>query len=130
MLEWDQILPLQMFALNKLVNNIVKLNVTIIIHTYVKNAIFLFPVLAPSEISQPTSSVTDENNVVITWDTPENENGVLLYYEVNIYNQLSNYSEIIRLMPDALKSVSFDDLGKLPSYAYLMNCVSNLQKIS
>ena len=74
---------------------------------------FLFPILAPSEISQPTSSVRDENNVVITWDTPENENGVLRYYQVNIYNQLRNYSEIVRLMPDALKSVSFDDLGKI-----------------
>lgn len=96
-----------MFALNKLVNNIK------IMHTHAQNAIFLFPTLAPSEISQPTSSVTDVNNIMITWDTPENENGVLLYYQVNIYNQLRNYSEIVRLMPDALKSVSFDDLGKV-----------------
>lgn len=56
--------------------------------------------------------MTDENNVVITWDTPENENGVLLYYNVSIYNQLRNYSERISLMPDDMKSVSFDDLSK------------------
>lgn len=54
----------------------------------------------------------DENNVVITWDTPENENGVLLYYNVSIYNQLRNYSERISLMPDDMKSVSFDELSK------------------
>lgn len=55
----------------------------------------------------------NENNVVITWDTPQNENGVLLYYKVSIYNQLRNYSEIVRVMPDARKNVSFDDLGKI-----------------
>jgi hypothetical protein len=54
----------------------------------------------------------DENNVAITWDTPENENGVLLYYNVSIYNQLRNYSESVSLMPDDRKSVSFDGLGK------------------
>ena len=59
------------------------------------------------------SSVTDENNVAITWDTPENENGVLLYYQVTIFNQLRNYSEVVRLTPDEIKSVSFDDLGKI-----------------
>ena len=56
--------------------------------------------------------MTDENNVVITWDTPENENGVLLYYNVSIYNQLREYSERISLMPDDMKSVSFDELSK------------------
>ena len=81
----------------------------------------MLKLIAPSEVSQPTSNVMDDNNVVITWDTPENENGILLYYKVSIYNQLHNYSEIVMLMPDATKSVSFDDLGKSTSASKLRN---------
>ena len=67
---------------------------------------------APSEVAQPMSMVPDDNNVVITWDTPDDENGVLLYYQITIYNELHNYTEVIRLTPDDEKSVNFDDLGK------------------
>ena len=58
------------------------------------------------------SSVTDENNIVITWNTPENENGVIRNYTVTIYNQLRNYSETITRMRDDQKSVSINELGK------------------
>ena len=53
-----------------------------------------------------------DNDVNIVWETPENENGVLLYYRVTIYNVLRNYTEVVRLTPDQAKSVNYDDLGK------------------
>ena len=54
-----------------------------------------------------------ENNVTVTWETPENENGVLLYYQVKIFNRLRNYSKIVNLTIDEAKSVNFDKLGKI-----------------
>ena len=66
---------------------------------------------APSVVAQPMITLSGENNVNITWETPENENGVLLYYQVKIFNELHNYNETVTLTPDEAKSVNFGELG-------------------
>ena len=66
---------------------------------------------APSVVAKPMIKPSGENNVNITWDTPNNENGVLRYYQVRIFNELHNYTETIRLGPDDEKFVNFDQLG-------------------
>ena len=55
---------------------------------------------------------TDENNVNITWEPPENENGVLQYYQVKIFNELHNFNKNHTLCPNETQFVNFDELGR------------------
>lgn len=63
-------------------------------------------------VTQPIISILNNRNLTVTWNTPVNENGILTYYQVTIFNELRNYTQIITLTPDEFKSANFDNLGK------------------
>lgn len=81
---------------------------------------------APSVVAQPMITPSGENRVDITWETPENENGVLLPYQVVIFNELHNFSNNTTIDLNKNKSVNFDGLGKSKKHALVIRFIKPL----
>ena len=77
----------------------------------------LFPFsLAPSMIDRNHTVITnfpnEDNRLQIVWDPPDNDNGVLLYYSVSIFNQWTEYHVTRNFTPNEIRELDLNDLCK------------------
>ena len=64
--------------------------------------------LAPQEVTQLVVDVISDSSVIVRWSPPAHANGILTYYTVVVFNELTryNFSSQVSLMDEREVSIS------------------------
>ena len=72
-----------------------------------------FWISVPSEVTNVRISAISNSSILVQWDPPAHPNGILIYYDVIVFNILTNFNESVQISVSETQEMTVTAMGTL-----------------